>query len=48
VMRRLPDISRARELLGYEPRVELEDGLRATIQWQLGRRQQLAAPTRAS
>jgi UDP-glucose 4-epimerase len=48
VMRRVPDISRARDLLGYEPRVELEDGLRATIQWQIERRQQLAAPTRAS
>ena len=48
VMRRVPDISRARDLLGYEPRVELEDGLRATIQWQIERRQQLAVPTRAS
>lgn len=29
----LADITRARELLGYEPRVGLEDGLRATIDW---------------
>jgi nucleoside-diphosphate-sugar epimerase len=28
---RRPDISRARELLGWEPRVPLEDGLRRTI-----------------
>jgi dTDP-glucose 4,6-dehydratase len=28
---RQPDISRARTLLGWEPRVELEDGLRETI-----------------
>ncbi|QRK14006.1 SDR family oxidoreductase [Archangium violaceum] len=30
---RQPDISRARELLGWEPRVPLEEGLRETIEW---------------
>ncbi len=30
---RQPDIKRARELLGWEPRVELEEGLRQTIEW---------------
>ncbi|MBV8081977.1 MAG: SDR family oxidoreductase [Candidatus Eremiobacteraeota bacterium] len=30
--RRRPDISRARELLGWEPRVSLDEGLRATIE----------------
>ena len=27
------DISRARELLGYRPRVSLEEGIRRTVQW---------------
>ncbi|HZB45514.1 MAG TPA: SDR family oxidoreductase [Pyrinomonadaceae bacterium] len=29
----LADITRARELLGYEPKVGLEEGLRKTIEW---------------
>jgi UDP-glucose 4-epimerase len=29
----LADITRARELLGYEPRVPLEDGLKLTLDW---------------
>ena len=31
--RRKPDIARARELLGWEPRVDLKTGLKATIGW---------------
>lgn len=31
--RRKPDIQRARDLLGWEPRVALSDGLRATFFW---------------
>jgi dTDP-glucose 4,6-dehydratase len=31
--RRRPDITRARELLGWEPRIDLEEGLRMTIAW---------------
>jgi dTDP-glucose 4,6-dehydratase len=27
------DISRARQLLGYEPLVPFEDGLRRTVEW---------------
>src|SRR3954469_13789581 len=30
---RQPDISLARELLGWEPTIELEDGLRLTLEW---------------
>ena len=31
--RRVPDVTRAREILDWEPRVELEDGLARTIEW---------------
>ena len=31
------NISRARELLGFQPRMTLEHGLRDTIQWMRGR-----------
>jgi dTDP-glucose 4,6-dehydratase len=30
---RQPDIGRARRLLGWEPTVDVEDGLRRTIEW---------------
>jgi len=29
----LADLTRARTLLGYQPRVNLEDGLRLTFEW---------------
>lgn len=45
VRRRIPDITRARELLGFEPKVDLERGLRETIRWQVDRRRQLGTPT---
>jgi UDP-glucuronate decarboxylase len=31
--RRCPDISKARKILSWEPKVSLEDGLRRTIEW---------------
>lgn len=34
VMRRVPDLTRARELLGYEPQISLEEGLTRTFIWQ--------------
>jgi UDP-glucose 4-epimerase len=45
VMRRVPDITRARTLLGFEPKVDLEDGLRRTIRWQIERRRALGIHT---
>jgi UDP-glucose 4-epimerase len=38
VMRRIPDITRARTKLGFAPKVDLEEGLRRTIEWQVERR----------
>ena len=32
-LRRKPDITRAREILGWNPKVSLEDGLARTIEW---------------
>lgn len=34
VRRRLPDISKIQNTLGYEPQVSLEEGLKRTINWQ--------------
>jgi len=34
VRRRLPDISKARDVLGVEPKVSLKEGLKITIAWQ--------------
>jgi dTDP-glucose 4,6-dehydratase len=33
---RQPDITRAKQILGWEPEVELQDGLRRTIEWLTG------------
>ncbi len=32
IMRRIPDLSKAKRILGYEPKVKLEDAIKATIQ----------------
>ena len=42
--RRKPDIGRARQLLGWRPRVDLEEGLEATIAWFDDERNRVAAP----
>lgn len=34
VRRRIPDISKAKHLLGFSPRISLEEGLQKTIAWQ--------------
>jgi UDP-glucose 4-epimerase len=48
VRRRVPDISRARELLGFEPKVDLDEGLATTIAWQIERRRALKELTSAA
>jgi dTDP-glucose 4,6-dehydratase len=35
--RRCPDISRAREVLGWEPRTDASEGLEKTLRWFAGR-----------
>jgi UDP-glucose 4-epimerase len=45
VMRRIPDITRARSKLGFEPKVDLDEGLRRTIEWQVARRLQNGTAT---
>ena len=47
VRRRVPDISLAQSLLGYQTRVDLETGMPATIRWQVERRRQLGIATPA-
>ena len=42
--RRKPDISRAIELLGWRPRVDLEQGLETTIAWFRDERNRIARP----
>jgi UDP-glucuronate decarboxylase len=42
--RRKPDITRAVELLGWEPQVDLEQGLEATIEWFEDERNRIARP----
>lgn len=43
IRRSFSDISRARDLLGYRPAVELDEGLRKTWEWFLGRREKFQA-----
>jgi dTDP-glucose 4,6-dehydratase len=40
--RRCPDITRAREALGWEPRVAVDEGLRATLDWFARRRERVS------
>jgi dTDP-glucose 4,6-dehydratase len=43
---RCPDITRAREALGWEPRVGAREGLEKTFSWFAGRPANQEAPTR--
>jgi UDP-glucose 4-epimerase len=47
VSRRVPDITRARTLLHFEPKVGLEEGMRSTIRWQIARRREIGIPTQS-
>jgi UDP-glucose 4-epimerase len=38
VRHRVPDLSKARRLLGFEPQVSLEEGLQKTLAWHLALR----------
>jgi UDP-glucose 4-epimerase len=43
VQRRWPSVEKARELLGWEARVQLADGIAATVEWLRAQRSQIAA-----
>jgi UDP-glucose 4-epimerase len=43
VRRRVPDLTNAKKLFGFSAKVDLESGLRRTIDWQIERRRVLAA-----
>jgi UDP-glucose 4-epimerase len=45
VQRRIPNIDKARSLLGFKPQVDLDTGLKTTIPWQVKRRQALGIST---
>jgi len=42
---RQPDITRARTLLGWEPRVDVDEGLAKTIEWFRAALRPLSPPT---
>ena len=45
---RCPDITRAREVLGWEPHVSARDGIEATLHWFASRRQTFSETERTS
>ena len=45
VQRRLPDVNRARDILGVSPEIDIEEGLRKTILWQVARRREMGIST---
>lgn len=45
VRRRIPDISKAQNLLQFQPQVTLEAGLKTTIRWQVALRSRQGIPT---
>ncbi len=45
VLRRIPDIGLAQDVLDFQPEIDLDEGLRRTIAWQINRRRKLGIPT---
>jgi nucleoside-diphosphate-sugar epimerase len=45
VQRRWPSVEKARELLGWEARIDVEDGIAATVRWLRGRETPAATST---
>jgi UDP-glucose 4-epimerase len=43
VLKRIPDTTKAKRILGFTGKVGLEDGLAATMAWHLARRDQTEA-----
>lgn len=43
VRRRVPDLTKAKNILGFHPQYSLDEGLKITIQWQIEQRQKIAA-----
>ncbi|MFN8120830.1 MAG: NAD-dependent epimerase/dehydratase family protein [Thermoleophilia bacterium] len=43
VRERVPDMTKVRELLEFQPQVDLREGLRRTVEWHLARRERLKA-----
>jgi nucleoside-diphosphate-sugar epimerase len=48
VQRRWPSVEKARELLGWQARIDVEDGIAATVRWLRPHGTRLPAPASAS
>jgi dTDP-glucose 4,6-dehydratase len=46
--RRCPDITRARQVLGWQPQIRVEDGVRRTVEWFRSRPEEVRMASAAS